>query len=764
MKIDKFINIICLIIGLCLPPTMARATDPQPINVGIISQPSLFFVGASGYVQGFYVDLLEDFKQRENLKISYSPVKIEEVLDKLKNNDIEMVLGLPQTSNLENLLDFSKQHLNATWGVVYVHELYGYPIHTVFDLHNKNIGIKRDDSKGIALKKLCSQFRINCKFETFDSYQKVLDAVATQVVDAGVTNNTQQETNTQHLWRTPLFFDVMELKAAIIKGKNPQLLEKLDNYLDKIYKNPDDTFRQMQTLWLSSDLGTSSYQIHPAELRRELKHWLPTILAILAVIVLLPALIVYILASVKFKRKVLQLSDEKTRLQIDENKYRNLVENVPYGFEELALDGTILFANTAAHHIRRYNYGELNGKSIIEMINDDDQKKNLSNLLNIVNKKPPERLSNNIYTIMRKDNNTADIRVEWHYKVDIQGRPIGFYTAITDISGLRETKDKIKNYHSGLKKVADERAEELKQIYNDLLITAAVFENTAEGILVIGLNGQIQTVNPAFSKITGYHKEQIVEQPLNLLTSPKQHLDFFGKIRNNLEQKGSWQGEVMNRRQSGQAYPAWLSLNVVQNAHGIATQYVALLSDITKRKQTEYQIWKQANFDALTQLPNRHLFHQRLAQAITNASTKKTLAALMFIDLDHFKQVNDTLGHDAGDELLIQVTQRLSKSIRKGDTVARMGGDEFTVILPEMTTAEVAKKIAEQILGGLNQSFQLKLGEVHISGSIGIVVYPEDGQDITTLLKKADIAMYKIKEHGRNGFYFYTDLPQTTDD
>ncbi|MEY3220430.1 MAG: hypothetical protein RIT27_1787 [Pseudomonadota bacterium] len=764
MKTLDFIKMISLIIGLSLPTIPAHATDSQPIKIGIISQPPLFFTDAAGYVQGFYVDLLEDFKQREKLNISYSTLKIEEVRAKLENNEIDIAFGLEQTPELTTQLDFSKQHINVNWGVVYVHELYGPPIHTVFDLHNKTIAIKTDDPKGIALKKYCFLFRINCSFETFDSYRKVLEAVTNQIVDAGVTNNFQSETDTKSLWKTPMIFDVVELKAAITKGKNPQLLDKIDRYLEKTQKTPGNTLHQIQSRWLSPNLGTASYQIHPSELKREIKQWLPSILTALAIVLLIPALIVYLLTNLKFRRKISQMVDEKNRLQIDENKYRNLVENVPYGFEELSLDGTILFANTAAHHIRRYNYGELNGKSIIDMIADDEQKKAITELLNLINKDPPERLSNTSYPIIRKDNKMGEIRVEWHYKLDIQGRPIGLYTAITDITGLRETKDKIKNYHSDLKKTADERAEELKQVYNDLLITAAVFENTAEGILVIGLEGEIQTVNPAFSKITGYDKENIVEKPLNLLTSPKQHIDFFGKIKNNLEQKGSWQGELMNRRQNGQNYPAWLSLNAVQNAHGVATQYVALLSDITKRKQTEYQIWKQANFDALTQLPNRHLFHQRLAQAITHASNKKTLAALMFIDLDHFKQVNDTLGHDAGDELLIQVTQRLSNSIRKGDTVARMGGDEFTVILPEMETADIAKKIAQQILVGLNQSFQLKLGEVHISGSIGIVVYPDDGQDITTLLKKADIAMYKIKEHGRNGFYFYTDLPQTTDD
>lgn len=757
MKILKFICLTCLITGLS---TRLFAAEPPPLNVGIISQPSLFFADKSGLIQGFYVDLLEDFKIKEKIKINYSAVKPEELQAKLDNNEFAMVLGLEQTPELSRQLDFSKQLLNAVWGVLYVHELYGVPIHTIFDLHNRSIAIKKDDPRANGLKRLCEQFKINCLFKTVDSYQKVVESILNLDTDAGVTNNIQNDIETNHLWRTPLIFDVVELKAAIMKNKNPQLLEKLDQYLEKTQKDPSNNYQNSQLHWLSANLGTPSLHLHPSEIKREIKQWLPFVIVMGTIAVVILILVVYFLTRIKFKRKLSQIADEKNRLQFDENKYRNLVENVPYGFEELSLDGTIIFANTAAHHIRRYNYGELHNKSILNMVADNEQKNLIIELINTINKNPPERLSNNSYNIIRKDGKIGEIRVEWHYKRDAQGRPVGLYTAITDITGLRETKDKIKNYHSDLKKAADERAEELKQIYNDLLITAAVFENTAEGIFVIGLEGEIETVNPAFCKITGFNKESITKQPLNILTSPKQHPDFFGKIRKNLEQKGSWQGEVMNRRQTGQAYPAWLSLNVVQNAHGISTQYVALLSDITKRKQTEYQIWKQANFDALTQLPNRHLFHQRLAQAISHASTKKTLAALMFIDLDHFKQVNDTLGHDAGDELLIQVTQRLSKSIRKGDTVARMGGDEFTVILPEMNTPEIAKKIAEKILAGLNQSFQLKLGEVHISGSIGIVVYPNDGEDITTLLKKADIAMYKIKEHGRNGFYFYTDLPQ----
>jgi len=756
MKILKFICLTSFITGFF---PFLYAAEPA-IKVGIISQPSLFFVDKAGLISGFYVELLDDFALKEKIKISHSAVKPEDIHAKLEKNEFDLVLGLEQTPELTPLFDFSKQHLNNVWGIMYVHASEGAPIHNVFDLHERKIAIKKDDPHANGLKNLCNKFKINCLFKTVDSYQKVLESILTSDAEAGVTNNIQQDIETEHLWRTPLIFDVIELKAITLKGKNSQLLEKLDQYLEKAQKHPSHNYQHLQNRWLSTNLGTNSFHLHPSEIRREIDKWLPIIIIICGVSLILLIIIVYILTRLKFRRKITQIVNEKNRIQLDENKYRNLVENVPYGFEELSLDGTIIFANTAAHHIRRYNYGELHNKSILDMVADSDQKNFIVDLLNTISKNPPDRLSNNTYHIIRRDGKIGEIRVEWHYKRDSQGRPIGLYTAITDISGLRETKDKIKNYHSDLKKTADERAEELKQIYNDLLITAAVFENTAEGIFVIGLEGEIETVNPAFCKITGYNKENITKQSLNALTSPKQYPDFFGKIRGRLIQKGSWQGEVMNRRQNGQAYPAWLSLNVVQNAHGVTTQYVALLSDITKRKQTEYQVWKQANFDALTQLPNRHLFHQRLGQAISHASTKKTLAALMFIDLDHFKQVNDTLGHDAGDELLIQVAQRLSKSIRKGDTVARMGGDEFTVILPEMNTVEVAKQIAEKILAGLNLSFQLKLGEVHISGSIGIVVYPDDGEDITTLLKKADIAMYKIKEQGRNGFYFYTDLPK----
>lgn len=757
MKRLTFVLIILLSSGLSLPPL---TVDASMIKIGIISQPSLFFLDHAGLLGGFYVDLLDDFKQRENLKMSYEVIHPDEIGTKLLSNELEMVIGLEHTPELARLLDFSTQSLNAVWGVLYVHATQGVPVYSIFDLHQRTIAVKRNDPHAIGLKKMCTQFKINCLFRSVDSYSQVVNAVLNLEVDAGVTNNIQREVNTNQLWRSPFIFDITELKAAILKGKDPHLLEKLDHYLNTLYQHPSEIYAQLQTRWLSAGWGTSTFHVHPSEIKRELKQWLPQVSLIVTLSIVSFTLLVYFFTTIKFKRQLAQLIHEKNRLQADENKYRNLVENVPYGFEELSLDGTILFANTAAHHIRRYNAGELLGKSILDMTANNEQKKQLSDFLNTLANQPPDRLSSQTCQILRKDGNIAEIRVEWHYKRDVQGQPIGLFTAITDITGLRETKDKIKNYHSDLKKTADERAEELKQVYNDLLITAAVFENTAEGIFVIGLDGLIQTVNPAFCKITGYTKEHILQQPLNLLTSQKQHPDFFAKIRHHLEQKGSWQGEVINRRQSGQAYPAWLSLNVVHNAHGVATQYVALLSDITKRKQIEYQVWKQANFDALTQLPNRHLFHQRLAQAISHATKHNTLAALMFIDLDHFKQVNDTLGHDAGDELLIQVTQRLSASVRKKDTVARMGGDEFTVILPEIEVPEVAKKIAQQILAGLNQSFQLKLGEVHISGSIGIVIYPHDGEDITTLLKKADIAMYKIKEQGRNGFYFYTDLSQ----
>ena len=296
---------------------------------------------------------------------------------------------------------------------------------------------------------------------------------------------------------------------------------------------------------------------------------------------------------------------------------------------------------------------------------------------------------------------------------------------------------------------------ESKRTEEALRLAAMVYDNSSEAMSITSADGRVLTVNPAFTKVTGYEADEIVGR----------HARFFGLdqaafdlIKEAIDHQGHWHGETWNRRKDGDVYPALLTINTIFDANGKPHRYVALFSDITNRKQTETLIWRQANFDALTQLPNRSMFYERVAQELKKAQRSGFQLALLFIDLDHFKEVNDTLGHDTGDHLLLEAARRLVSCVRETDTVARLGGDEFTVMLSDIAPHEVTTidRIATDIIDSLGQPFQLGANEVYVSASIGITFYPQDAEDIESLFKHADQAMYLSKSRGRNQYSYFT--------
>jgi diguanylate cyclase (GGDEF)-like protein/PAS domain S-box-containing protein len=287
-------------------------------------------------------------------------------------------------------------------------------------------------------------------------------------------------------------------------------------------------------------------------------------------------------------------------------------------------------------------------------------------------------------------------------------------------------------------------------------LAGTVFANSAEGIMVCDADNKVQAVNPAFTGITGYSPGDIIGKNPSVLSSGRHDGQFYADLWSQLQQTGRWQGEIWDRRKSGEVFPEWLSISVIRNADGSIARYVAIFTDITKRKQGEEQIWRQANFDNLTGLPNRALFHDRLSRAVADARRERHGLALMFVDLDRFKLVNDTLGHALGDLLLQQAASRLSGCVRENDTVSRLGGDEFTIILKGVEAASNAALVAEKVIATLSTPFCLDGNDASIGGSIGISLFPDDAEDDRSLLRTADMAMYRAKESGRNTFAFFT--------
>ncbi len=290
----------------------------------------------------------------------------------------------------------------------------------------------------------------------------------------------------------------------------------------------------------------------------------------------------------------------------------------------------------------------------------------------------------------------------------------------------------------------------------NLILAKSVFESTNEGIMVTDTDARILLVNPAFTAITGWSAAEAVGQTPSILKSGRYTPEFYAEMWQSIGDKGHWEGEIWNRRKNGEIYVQWININAIRDSRGKGTRYVSLFSDITLRKTREEKVWRQANFDALTGLANRNLFHDRLDRALARARRNHQTIGLMFIDLDHFKWVNDTHGHRAGDNLLIEAAARLQGCVREEDTVARLGGDEFTVVLEGHAGRDAMHTVAEKILAALATPFDIGGVQVGISCSVGVTIFPQDGDDTHVLLHNADLAMYQAKAAGRSRCHFYS--------
>ena len=296
-----------------------------------------------------------------------------------------------------------------------------------------------------------------------------------------------------------------------------------------------------------------------------------------------------------------------------------------------------------------------------------------------------------------------------------------------------------------------------KPIEKELKLAAGVFDKSVEAIIIADKNANILRVNPAFTRITGYAPEEVIDKNPSMWSSGVHDKVFYQQFWQALLANGSWQGEIINRKKNGEHYPTWQTITIVKDDSGKPIQFISIFSDISEKKQSEEQIYQLAHFDAVTRLPNRTSFHHQLESAIEQSKRHSANLSLLFLDVDNFKLINDTLGHSYGDQLLKEIAKRLKQVVRHEDCLSRPGGDEFTIILSNTRSDEDAALVSRKILDCLSRPVQLKNTEVIVTVSIGISSYPNDGDSVSILLKNADSAMYRAKEKGKNNFQFYTE-------
>jgi len=430
-----------------------------------------------------------------------------------------------------------------------------------------------------------------------------------------------------------------------------------------------------------------------------------------------------------------QRAAARRQLESSEVRYRTLISALSEGVLLIDRDGIISTANPRALEILGASTSSVIGRSIFgndwKIVGADSQALEgddfpIARALN-----SGEAVSGAVFGLLHGETVGTWIRLNINPLFDKDGAVSAAVVSLDDITSERAAGETLR-------------------------LSAAVIEHASEGVMVTDHDNRIQMINSAFSEITGYSLAELIGRTPKILASGRHEPEYYATMWHALRESGHWSGEIWNRRKNGDVYPEWLNISVVRNAQGEISYYIALFSDITERKQREERIWRQANFDSLTGLPNRSHFNDRLESTIAEARRTHLPLALLFVDLDHFKWVNDTLGHQAGDRLLREAAERMRGGLREEDTVARLSGDEFAILLPSIAHVEHADRVATKLLETLAKPYTINDREVFVSASIGIAVFPDDGADGTQLLRNADAAMYRAKEAGRNHCAYFT--------
>lgn len=424
------------------------------------------------------------------------------------------------------------------------------------------------------------------------------------------------------------------------------------------------------------------------------------------------------LAKVSTPRRIQGLATES-----NEDQYSAAIEASGFGFWLVDKSGIIIDANETYARLSGYTREELIGISFTQLVAHEC-----------------EQISDRIFQIVRKDNR---VREAQHRRKD---------GTLWDV----EYSASYNRQHGGKFAVIFRDISERTHQQQQLQLTAEVFENSNEAIVVTDPDGTILKVNNTYCQITGYSREEIIGENPSKLKSGKHDQQFYELMWQSLNEHGHWVGEIWDRRKNGEIFPKWLSISAIHDEMGKVTHYVGNFSDISVLRGIESELQRLAYYDSLTGLPNRTMFKDRLNEELNRCQRYSDYCAVLFLDLDRFKLVNDTMGHAAGDELLIEVAQRVQKSLRSTDTFARMGGDEFTLLLPNITSTDAVAHVAQNIIELLSEPVLLCGEEVRVGGSIGIAIYPDDGDNLETLTRHADTAMYEAKSNGRGQYHFFS--------
>lgn len=444
-----------------------------------------------------------------------------------------------------------------------------------------------------------------------------------------------------------------------------------------------------------------------------------------------------------------QLREISSRLRERESQMRTIVQGLPIPVLISNLeDGEILFANEAFGRTVGCDAASLVGQRTLQFFADAEERKRLVELLH------REGAFRGIDTRGRRLDGTEFWWSISSAMTEFGGRTVAV-TSYLDVSERKEEEARVLDMNARLEARIAERTEELTRLNSQMAARMAAVDSAWEAVMITDAEGRIEFVNPAFTRITGYSPEEVLGRTPAILNSGAHSPTFFQVLWDTIKSGAPWKGEVVNRRKDGSHYTEEGSITPVLDREGRIVRFVAIKEDISSRKKLEAELQRAAYSDTLTGLPNRLLFQDRLQQAIASAKRRPQTVGLLFMDLDGFKAVNDTHGHEVGDRVLVEAAQRIRALAREADTAARLGGDEFGLLLTTLRHPEDADLVAAKLVAALSAPIELGSITCQIGTSIGIAYFPETASTPMELLQRADAAMYQAKRHGKNRYRVY---------
>ena len=683
----------------------------RPLKVGVYPNAPKIFMNADGRADGIMADLLRRIADAENWKLEFVPCEWSACMHALEQGQIDLMPDVAWSVERNRTLDFHNIPALHSWSQVYRHPR--VPIASILDLDGKHVAVLGDSIQHAFLEDFLLQFGVRAQLVSVRSIDEGFAMVEARKADVVVASKYSGDIYaTQHdLVETPIAFLPVRLFFAAPKGRGGSQLAAIDRHLAAWQKSPDSPYFAVLNQWQRQTL-----------LARTPSWVLWGVGAVAAALVLALFLAFWLRRQVEFKTRALHDSQHRLSTILDSVDSLIYIKDTNYRYQ---------YVNRAVCDFYGADCNQILGKSDNELFDPATAERIRSTDSQVI-EHGARIIADEVSSSTRADNPTF-----LSTKIPLcreDGSIYGLCGIATDISERKNAEESIR-------------------------IAATVFQSQ-QGMFVTGPDRLMLDVNDAYTAMSGYPANELIGKGPPKVSLQPGGADFWDTMWELVATRGTWQGEVWTHNRTGVQYPAWLTVTAVRDAHGRITNYVGTQADVTRQKMAQDEIMQLANFDALTGLPNRRLLLERLEHCLSVYSRSKQAVALLFLDLDNFKDLNDTRGHEVGDQLLKQVAQRLKGCIREGDTVARLGGDEFIILLEgigetEEQAADHAAKVGWNIIRVIGQPFSIGGGSHHATCSIGAALRLDADTDIDDLMKRGDLAMYEAKRDGRNTLRFF---------